>query len=51
MLINNPLPSDGYRHNYVRLAFVIGALVLFIGHVVVDQLARRGDNRKSSWAH
>jgi hypothetical protein len=46
MLINNPIPAGEYRHNYIRLGLLIGTLVLFIGHVIINQLAERGDNRK-----
>lgn len=45
MLINTPLPSDGYRHNYIRLVFVFGTLLLFIGHIVTDQLTRHRTDR------
>jgi hypothetical protein len=45
MLLNNPIPPGEYRHNYVRLAFLVGTLLLFIGHIVVNQLHERGNNR------
>lgn len=38
MLINNQLPTGEYRHNYIRLAFLLGTLLLFIGYVAVGQL-------------
>jgi len=44
MLVNNPISAGEYRHNYVRLAFLVGTLVLFIGHVAVHQLFERGSN-------
>ncbi|CAF0878788.1 unnamed protein product [Didymodactylos carnosus] len=43
MLVNNPVVVD-YRHNYVRLAFIIGTLTLFIGHVAVNQMFEEGHN-------
>ncbi len=46
MLINNPIPPGEYRHNYVRLAFLVGTLLLFIGHIVVNQLHERSNNRQ-----
>ena len=46
MLVNNQVPLGEYRHNYVRLVFIVGTLILFIGHIVVNQLSERGDNRK-----
>ena len=46
MLINNQVPVGGHRHNYVRLAFVIGALILFVGYVVVHQVHERGNSRE-----
>jgi len=46
MLINKQLPAGEYRHNYVRLIFLVGTLVLFIGYVAVGQLFERGNHRK-----
>jgi hypothetical protein len=46
MLINNQIPAGEYRHNYIRLALLIGTLVLFIGHIIINQLAEQGNNRK-----
>ena len=46
MLLQKQIPSGEYRHNYVRLILVVGTLILFIGHIVVQQLAERGDNCK-----
>jgi hypothetical protein len=46
MLVNNQLPLGEHRHNYVRLAFLVGTLLLFIGYITVNQLAERGNNRK-----
>lgn len=46
MLINNQIPAGEYRHNYLRLAFVVGTLILFIGHVAVNQLSHHGNNRR-----
>jgi hypothetical protein len=46
MLINNQIPSGEHRHNYVRLALLVGTLVLFIGYIIVNQLSERGHNRK-----
>jgi len=45
MLINNQVPLGEHRHNYVRMSFLVGTLILFIGHVVVNQLFERGNNR------
>ena len=42
MLINNQPPAGEYRHNYVRLAFLVGTLLLFAGYVAVYQLYERG---------
>jgi hypothetical protein len=44
MLINNQIPAGEYRHNYIRLALLIGTLVLFIGHIIINQLAEQGNN-------
>lgn len=46
MLLNNPVLAGEYRHNYIRLAFLIGTLVIFVGYIAVNQLAERGNNRK-----
>jgi len=46
MLINNQIPSGEHRHNYVRLALLVGTLILFIGYIIVNQLSERGNNRK-----
>ena len=46
MLTANQLPAGEYRHNYIRLTFLIGTLLLFIGYVAVYQLFERGNNRK-----
>jgi len=46
MLINNQLPAGEYRHNYVRLAFLVGTLLLFIGYVAVGQIFEHGNHRK-----
>jgi len=46
MLLNPPISSNEYRHNYVRLSFIIDTLILFFGYAVVNQLAERGNNRK-----
>jgi hypothetical protein len=46
MLINNAVPLGEYRHNHVRLAYLVGTLLLFIVYVVVNQFAERGNNRK-----
>lgn len=46
MLIQKQIPSGEYRHNYVRLILLVGTLILFIGHIVVQQLAERGENCK-----
>jgi hypothetical protein len=46
MLLNNPLPAGEYRHNYVRLAFLLGTLLLFIGYVAAGQLLDHGNNRR-----
>ena len=48
MLVNNQLPGDVYRHNYVRIAFMVGALLLFIGHVGVYEFYERGNTRTSA---
>ncbi|CAF1288087.1 unnamed protein product [Adineta ricciae] len=44
MLVNNQLAAGEYRHNYIRLAFVLGAVLLFIGYIAVYQLFERGSN-------
>ena len=46
MLINNQPPAGVYRHNYVRLGLVVGALLLFIGYIAVGQIYERGEYRK-----
>jgi hypothetical protein len=48
MLVNTPIPSGEYRHNYIRLAFLLGTLLLFVGHVAVSQLFERGSSGKVS---
>jgi hypothetical protein len=44
MLINNQSPGGEFRHNYVRLAFLVGTLLLFVGYVAVGQIFERGNN-------
>lgn len=44
MLTNPPIAPGEYRHNYVRLAFVLGTFFLFIGYVAVHQVFERGNN-------
>lgn len=44
MLVNKQIPPGEYRHNYVRLTFLVGTLVLFIGYVAVGQLFERGNS-------
>lgn len=44
MLVTPPLPANGYRHNYVRLVFLLGTLLLFIGYIAVNQLYERGNS-------
>ena len=46
MLIHNQPPSGEYRHNYIRLAFLVGTLLLFIGYIAVGQIYERGEYRK-----
>ncbi len=46
MLINNQLPAGEYRHNYIRLAFLVGTLLLFIGYIAVYQFFDRDNNRR-----
>ena len=46
MLITNPVPVGGHRHNYVWLILLAAAPLLFIGHIAVHQLAERGNNSK-----
>ena len=46
MLPNNASPAGEYRHNYLRLVFLIGAVLLFVGHATVNQLSDRGNNCK-----
>lgn len=46
MLINNQPPAGEYRHNYIRLAFLVGSLLLFIGYIAVGQIYERGEYRK-----
>ena len=48
MLINNQIPLSDYRHNYIRLALLVGTLVLYIGYIAVNQLSERGNNCKVS---
>ncbi|CAF0768155.1 unnamed protein product [Adineta steineri] len=47
MLINNQLAAGEYRHNYIRLAFILGTLLLFIGYIAVCQLFERGNHPAS----
>jgi len=44
MLITNPAPVGGHRHNYVWLSLLVAAPLLFIGHIAIQQLAERGNN-------
>lgn len=44
MLLNNQPPSGEYRHNYIRLGFLVGTLVLFVGYIIIDQLFEQGNN-------
>ena len=44
MLINNQPPGGEYRHNYVRLVFMLGTILLFIGYIVAGQILERGNN-------
>ncbi|CAF5100127.1 unnamed protein product, partial [Rotaria sp. Silwood1] len=44
MLVNNQVPSGGYRHNYIRLASLIGTVLLFVGYIIVDQLFEQSNN-------
>ena len=46
MLINNQPPAGEYRHNYLRLAFLVGTLLLFAGYVAVCELYERNYNCK-----
>jgi hypothetical protein len=46
MLINNQLPTGEYRHNYVRLVFLLGTLLLFIGYVAASQVLDHGNHRR-----
>lgn len=46
MLINNQVPPGEYRHNYVRLIFLVGTVLLFAGYIVIDQFYERGYNSK-----
>ena len=46
MLPENASPTGEYRHDYLRLVFLIGAVLLFAGHATVNQLSDRGNNRK-----
>ncbi|CAF3086619.1 unnamed protein product [Rotaria sp. Silwood2] len=43
MLVNKQLLAGEYRHNYIRLAFLVGTLLLFIGHMVVNELFDHGN--------
>ncbi|CAF3327708.1 unnamed protein product [Rotaria socialis] len=43
MLLNNQVPSGEYRHNFVRLIFLIGSVIFFIGFIFVDQLFEQGN--------
>ncbi|CAF0975865.1 unnamed protein product [Rotaria sordida] len=44
MLINKQLPAGEYRHNYVRLALLVGTFLLFIGYIAVNELYEYGNN-------
>jgi hypothetical protein len=44
MLINNQPPGGEYRHNYVRLVFMLGTLLLFIGYIAASQILELGSN-------
>lgn len=44
MLVQNIIPAGEYQHNYVRLIFLVGTLILFVGHIAVHQFAERGNN-------
>ena len=46
MLVNNPIPAAGYRHNYVRLGFLIGTILLFIAHITLQQVYERKHHRQ-----
>jgi hypothetical protein len=46
MLINKNLPAIEFRHNYIRLIFLVGTFLLFIGYVAVAQLFERGNSRR-----
>lgn len=46
MLVNPPLAAGEYRHNYIRLGFLVGTLLLFTGYVAVGQLFERGTTRR-----
>jgi len=48
MLITNQPPVGEHRHNYVRLAFLVGTLLLFAGYVTVCEVYERGYNSMSS---
>ena len=37
MLVNNQGAISGHRHNYVRLTFLVSALIFFIGYIIVQQ--------------
>lgn len=45
MLVNPPILPNDYRHNYIRLTFLIGTLILFFAYTVVNQLAEHGNNQ------
>ena len=47
MLVNNQPPGGEFRHNYVRLTFLVGTLLLFVGYVAVGQIFERGNNGRS----
>ncbi|CAF1362214.1 unnamed protein product [Rotaria sp. Silwood1] len=47
MLVNKQPATGEYRHNYVRLALLVGTLLLFIGHMAVNELYDYGNKQIS----
>ncbi|CAF3017539.1 unnamed protein product [Rotaria socialis] len=43
MLTNNQPPAGGPRHNYIRLGFLVGTLLLFIVHILVNEFFGNGN--------
>ncbi|CAF4065753.1 unnamed protein product [Rotaria magnacalcarata] len=43
MLLNKQVPPGEYRHNVVRLIFLIGTVIFFIGFIIVDQVFEQGN--------